>query len=374
LFSANSLAKQNNIQSFIDSVPVIKKSEPSIKNSEKEENKYRFRPVFTATKNSKVGKDHTSVIHSFYNQTTTNLSYNLNMEAHDFIAIFRRKNENELLRLKSWGSFYLNSMENILAQNGIPKELVYLAVIETHLNPNLVSWAGAAGMWQFMPETGRQYGLQVYGGVDERFNWNSSTYAAAKYLRDLYKNFSDWLLVVAAYNGGPGRVYSAIKRSGSRDFWQLQQYLPTESRNHVKKFIATQYIMEGSTAIASINKMAVQANKFFNPLEKAAVAVDTSKNMQAQLIAGRYNSLIIAKYILMDIITFNVLNPSFDAAIAKNESSFSLRLPKDKMDLFNVNKLQIMNESLQLFLTLNNVTPTVITTPKAKSKIKYSKL
>jgi membrane-bound lytic murein transglycosylase D len=285
-----------------------------------------------------------------------NFSIALNEEAQAYITRFKPKNETELRSIKSWGAYYLSTMENILVSKGIPRQLVYLAVVETHLDPNLVSWAGAAGMWQFIPETGRMYGLQVSGGVDERFDWHKSTYAAADFLKDLYIQFNDWLLVAAAYNGGPGRVKNAIRQSGSKDFWTLQKYLRFESSNYVKKFIATQYIMEGSTAIITIKpvqaKNQTQAKPFFNPLEKGAVALDTTGGMLSEKITGRYNSLIIAKYILLDIQSFNILNPNFDATLAKNDSEIELRLPKDKMKLFKENKLQIMNESLHLYLSI----------------------
>jgi membrane-bound lytic murein transglycosylase D len=344
-----------------DSIPTtaalpipVKKTVLKFKEDKGELDKYAFKPVFAT--NKKITGATTSVISSFNSQQTAGLTYSLNLEAQEFIQNYRRKNETELLRMKGWGAYYLSSMENILMQHGIPKQLVYLAVIETHLNVNLVSWTNAVGMWQFMAETGRMYGLQVGNGIDERYDWYKSTHAAAEFLKDLYKSFNDWLLVVAAYNGGPGRVYSAIKRSGSKNFWELQYYLPKESSNHVKKFIGTQYIMEGNTNIAGISSFdEVKPKKYFNPLEKGAVAVDTSKGMMDNAISGRYNSLIIAKYILMDIATFNIINPNFDAQLAINNSTYNLRLPQDKMQLFKANQLQIMNESLQLFLTLNGV-------------------
>ncbi len=321
-------------------------------------NKYQFQKIGITQSKKTI-----SAIDAYYSQpaVSNNLSYNLNVEALEYIAQFRKKNEAELRNMKSSGAYYLSNMESILMQQGIPKQMVYLAVIETHLNVNLVSWAGAAGMWQFMPETGRSYGLQIGNGYDERFNWTKSTVAAAGYLRYLYRQFNDWLLVVAAYNGGPGRVYSAIKRSGSHNFWELQNFLPKESSNHVKKFIATQYIMEGSTAIAVMNPAVANKKelqqKYFNPLQKGAVAVDTTKGMITEVISGRYNSLIIAKYIMLDIATFNIINPNFDEALSKNESTFGLRLPNDKMQLFKEHKLKIMNESLYLFLTLNGAQP-----------------
>ncbi|MBL7726371.1 MAG: lytic transglycosylase domain-containing protein, partial [Dinghuibacter sp.] len=247
---------------------------------------------------------------------------------------------------------YFNTFDIILTQYGVPRQLKYLAVIETNLNSRLVSWAGAAGMWQFMPETGRMYGLRVDGVVDERFDYYKSTHAAAKYLRDLYMKLKDWLLVIAAYNGGPGRVYSAIARSGSRNFWDLQYYLPLESSNHVKKFIATYSIMEGNTPLPGLSAPAAP-QQFFNPLEASGLGPDTATQFVVEKITGRYNSLVIAKYTLLNISVFNRMNPGFDGALSSSDSQFELKLPPDKMELFRANRLQIMNESLQLFLSTN---------------------
>ncbi len=332
--------------------------------------KYNFSKI--GSKAIKIG----NVKQDFYANAALagGVQLDLNAEAKAYIQWFTPKNEAELKSMKNWGSYYLSSMQNILVSRGIPKQLVYLAVIETHLNPNLVSWAGAAGMWQFIPETGRIYGLQIGGGIDERFDWNKSTYAACGYLHYLYNLYHDWLLVVAAYNGGPGRVNSAIKQSGSRDFWKLQHYLRLESKNHVKKFIATQYIMEGNTSIgiAGANSYA-PPKKHFNPLEKGAVALDTSKGLITEKISGRYNSLIIAKHILLDIQSFNILNPSFDEAVAKENSDYDLRLPLDKMNMFRQHKLQIMNESLYLYLTLATTTATNTAEPSTKRLSKPTK-
>jgi membrane-bound lytic murein transglycosylase D len=336
--------------------------------------KYDFKPIYNPLKTYKNNKTIESTSSFQTSGNLTNLNYALNDEAQKYIAWFKPKNEAELRSMKSWGAYYLSTMEGILQSQGIPKQLVYLSVIETHLNPNLVSWAGAAGIWQFIPETGRMYGLQIGNGVDERFNWIKSTYAAAGYLRYLYNIYNDWLLVVAAYNGGPGRVNQAIKASGSRDFWTLQHHLRLESSNHVKKFIATQFIMEGSNAIASIQPIKVNTTapkKMFNPLANGAVAVDTS-SMQTKNVSGRYNALVICKHILMDFTTFNLMNPKFDEQLAQQSSEYNLKLPKAKMDLFVANQLTIMNESLYLYLSLNNAlgdTPTE-TTLKPKKSLK----
>lgn len=128
----------------------------------------------------------------------------------------------------------------------LPVQLKYLAVIESDLKSNALSKVGAVGPWQLMPETARTLGLKVTSDEDERTQYYKSTKAAAKYLKDLHAEFGDWLLVLAAYNGGPGPVYRAIQKSGSRNFWTLQSYLPAESRLHVKRYLATCYYFEGN--------------------------------------------------------------------------------------------------------------------------------
>jgi membrane-bound lytic murein transglycosylase D len=109
-----------------------------------------------------------------------------------------------------------------------------------------------------MPETAKLLGLKVSTKYDERTNYRKSTKAAAIYLKDLHREFGDWLLVLAAYNCGPGPVHSAIKTSGSRNFWKLQNYLPAESRGHVKKFIATHYYFEGQGGVTTLTKAELQ--------------------------------------------------------------------------------------------------------------------
>jgi membrane-bound lytic murein transglycosylase D len=187
--------------------------------------------------------------------------------------------------------------------------------------------------------------------VDDRTDYYKSTNAAAKYLLSLYKDLKDWLLVIAAYNGGPGRVYSAIKKSGSRNFWSLQYYLPEESRNHVKKFIATHYVME----TGSSSGILPAGNFDYTTLNKSGS--DTKLNItesedstsDAVTVSGRYIAAIIAKNLDMDITDFNRYNPGFDNMLATG-NSYDLKLPDDKMSLFVANKYPILNECVQHLL------------------------
>lgn len=141
-------------------------------------------------------------------------------------------------------NLYMEIFEEALETYGLPLELRYLPVIESALNPNAVSHAGAGGLWQFMVATGQRYGLRVNSLVDERRDPTKSSYAAAHYLYDLYQIFNDWHLVIAAYNAGPGNIQKAITRAGgSRDYWEIYPFLPAETRGYVPAFIAANYIM-----------------------------------------------------------------------------------------------------------------------------------
>ncbi|MBR3726911.1 MAG: transglycosylase SLT domain-containing protein [Prevotella sp.] len=141
-------------------------------------------------------------------------------------------------------NFYMPIFEQALETYELPLELRYLPIIESALKPNAVSRVGATGLWQFMIGTARQYGLEITSLVDERRDPIKSTYAAVRYLKNLYKIFGDWHLVIAAYNCGPQNVNKAIHRAGGvKDYWNIYPYLPAETRGYVPAFIAANYIM-----------------------------------------------------------------------------------------------------------------------------------
>jgi membrane-bound lytic murein transglycosylase D len=145
-------------------------------------------------------------------------------------------------------------MDSVFTGYGLPVELKYLAVIESELKASALSAVGARGPWQLMPEIAHDMGLKITRHYDERTNFSKSTKAAAKYLKDLYGQFGDWLLVLAAYNSGPAPVYRAIRKSQSRNFWVLQRYLPLETRLHVRRYIATHYYFEGQGSSTTLTK------------------------------------------------------------------------------------------------------------------------
>jgi membrane-bound lytic murein transglycosylase D len=139
--------------------------------------------------------------------------------------------------------YYFPMFEDVFDSYGLPAELKYMAIIESALNPNAVnSRSHATGLWQFMYSTGRMYGLTINSVVDERRDPMKSTIAAAKYIRDLYKIYNDWMLVIAAYNCGPGNVNKAIRRSGNKkDYWEIYYRLPRETRGYIPQYIAAVY-------------------------------------------------------------------------------------------------------------------------------------
>ncbi len=139
--------------------------------------------------------------------------------------------------------YYFPIFEAILDEYSMPHELKYLVVIESALNPNAVSRAGATGLWQFMYSTGRMYDLRINANVDDRKDPIKSSVAAARYLKDLYRIYKDWHLALAAYNCGPGNVNKAIRRSGKSDFWGIYNFLPRETRGYVPAYIAACYVM-----------------------------------------------------------------------------------------------------------------------------------
>jgi len=286
-------------------------------------------------------------------ETTGANGVKLNARAVSFVKDYMKVEGKNLEKMKTWGQPYFNTIDNILVKYNLPKELKYLAVIESELKPTATSWVGAVGPWQLMPETARILGLTVNKKVDERKNYQKSTKAAAMHLKDLYNEFGDWLLVIAAYNGGAGNVYSAIRKSGSRNFWKLQYYLPAESRNHVKKFIATHYIFEGQGGLTTLTKQEIEEQLGASAGLLRQLSADEIENMQSQNISGKYYSAIVAKNVLMEIEEFNRYNPAFDKLMA-NSSVYELKLPSDKMSLFIANKYQILNESVQYFLTAAN--------------------
>jgi membrane-bound lytic murein transglycosylase D len=237
--------------------------------------------------------------------------------------------------MKTWAKPYFNLYDEILTANGIPVELKYLSVIESHLSSQVVSWAGAAGPWQIMPAEATRLGLKLLPN-DERMDYQKSTQAAATILRELYQQFGDWLLVVAAYNGGAGRLSKAIEKKKTKDFWALQYELPLETRNHVKKFIATHAIFEGVAMTVPDKNQAVQMTP----------SASAKTGMESIVISGRFNAKTVAIWLKMPLTYLKELNPNMDQQLAAGKS-YNLTLPTKEAKIFEAHKNQILQASIQ---------------------------
>ena len=167
---------------------------------------------------------------------------------------YLKENAYSLDKLKKRKGDKIQAIQELFEKTGLPPGLAYVAIVESELESKCTSGPGAAGIWQLMPETAQRLGLQVNATTDQRRHFYKSSAAAARHFKELYHDLDDWLLVVAAYNCGIGNVYKAIKLSGSRDFWKLQRYLPGETRNHVKRFIAIHYYYEQKGSLATLTK------------------------------------------------------------------------------------------------------------------------
>lgn len=209
-------------------------------------------------------------------------------------------------------NFYVPIFEEALEAYQVPLELKYLPVIESALNPKAVSRVGATGLWQFMLGTGKQYGLEVNSLVDERRDPLRASYAAARYLRDLYRIFGDWNLVIAAYNCGPGNINKAIHRAGGeKDYWRLYPYLPAETRGYVPAFIAANYAM---TYYCEHNICPMSTRL---PLQTDTVVVNRDVHLEQ-----------IAAVLELDIEMLRSLNPQYRRDIVPgNTKKYAIRLP-----------------------------------------------
>lgn len=217
------------------------------------------------------------------------------------------------------GNFYIPLFEEALEAHGLPLELKYLPVIESALNPVARSKAGAVGLWQFMLTTGKRYDLEVNSLIDERQDPVKSTWAAARYLKDLYAIYNDWNLVIAAYNCGPGNVNKAIHRAeGATDYWKIYPYLPTETRGYVPAFIAANYAMY------------YYCDHQIAPLRTAyPVTTDTV------MITKSLHFDQVAELCSIDKEALRALNPQYKKdLIPGNVKPYALRLPQEKLLTF----------------------------------------
>ena len=229
----------------------------------------------------------------------------------NYINMYLTKRRSLVADMLALHSYYGPIFVEELLKEGMPTELQYLPVIESAINPNAVSRAGAAGLWQFMPATAKGLGMEVNSLIDERRDARLSSRNAARYLKQLYEIYNDWSLAIAAYNCGPGNVNKALRRAGGegkKDYWEIYSYLPAETRGYVPAFIAANYVMNyynkhgiSPTVIKRhLTTDTVQVNKYIHFNQIAAVLnipVDEIRMLNPQyrkdIIPGDYRPYLL---------------------------------------------------------------------------------
>lgn len=257
-----------------------------------------------------------------------------------FIDRYTKRGRKQVRFLLGASNFYIPIFEQALESYGLPLELKYLPIIESGLNPNAVSRAGATGLWQLMLETAKHYNLEINSLVDERRDPEKSSYAAARLLRDLYKIYGDWTLVIAAYNCGPERVNKAIHRAGGEtDYWKIYNYLPRETRGYVPMFIATNYVMN------------YYCDHNICPMETTLPA-----KCDTVIVKKDVHFEQIATVLGIDLDQLKELNPQYRRNIINgNTKASAIRLPVSYIGTFIDNEDSIYNFNANQFIAKRNV-------------------
>lgn len=236
-----------------------------------------------------------------------------------FIDMYNTRWRNRISLMLASANFYIPIFEEALDAYGLPLELKYLPIIESALNPSAVSRAGASGLWQFMIKTGQIYGLESNSLVDERRDPIKSTWAAARYLKELYNIYKDWNLVIAAYNCGPGNVNKAIRRAGGKnDYWQIYSFLPKETQGYVPAFIAANYVM---TYYCDHNICPMETN-----IPADTDTIQINRKLHFEQVADLCN---------ISVEQLKSLNPQYKMNIVPGDSKpYTLRLPHNQLCAF----------------------------------------
>lgn len=283
--------------------------------------------------------------------TVIPMTFNQEVRAH--IRMYLNRMRNRLDVMLTLSEYYNPLFEESLARYDVPEELKYLTIVESAMNPQATSRVGAAGLWQFMYTTGKNYGLEVNSVIDERRDAYKSSDAAAHYLHDLYNVFGDWHLAIAAYNCGPGNVNKAIARSGGKqNFWQIYPYLPRETRGYVPAFIAAAYIMN------FYPEHGLHPKRVTIPLHTDTVMVERNMTFAN-----------VSKYIGIDIEELRGLNPQYRADyIPGQNGSYPLCIPTNKMNTLIQHAEEIFRDSEDSLSAAPVVVATAEPRPVAKKQ------
>ena len=249
-----------------------------------------------------------------------------------FVNYFTTKDREYTREVLRKSTYFFPIFEKYLVKYNLPDELKYLAIVESGLNPRIISRAGAAGLWQFMPYTGRSYKLHQDWYIDERFDPEKATEAAVKYLSLLYNMFGDWELALAGYNSGPGNVRKAIRRSGyKKTFNEIYRYLPRETRSYVPQYVAVVYALT----------YAEEHNLYITD-PQYQMEYDTA------MVSGFVNLKTLAVNLDICYDDIQTLNPGFKRFGFRSDNKlYPIKIPKDRLTYFQVNKDSILTLASQ---------------------------
>lgn len=259
-------------------------------------------------------------------RTPFEIEYNPKLES--VIKQYLKYRKKGLTRIIGLSKYYFPMFEEVLDKHNLPLELKYLAIVESALDPRAKSPAGASGLWQFMFQTGKAFGLEANSYVDDRNDPVLSTEAASEYLSYLHNMFDDWDLALAAYNSGPGNVSKAIRRSGgSKNYWNIRPYLPRETANYVPAFLATMYIFEYA-----------EEHGLYNEGSRTPIIATDTIHVKEQITFQQIN-----KVTDIPLKELQYLNPSYklDVIPSAKDKSYILRLPIESIGNFVSNEEKI---------------------------------
>ncbi|HWT00847.1 MAG TPA: transglycosylase SLT domain-containing protein [Pyrinomonadaceae bacterium] len=271
--------------------------------------------ILTPSETEDVGPDDLATIE--YSKSTLDFPIETNPLIQQFINFFQGRGRSTMeVGIRRSGQF-MQMARKIFREEGVPEDITWLGQVESGWRPKAQSWAAASGLWQFIPGTGRTYGLRQTAWIDERNGFEKATRASAKYLKDLYNHFGDWQLAMAAYNTGQGNIDRAISRAGSRSYWKIFPYIAQETRNYVPAILATMLIAKNP------EKYGFKGVRPDPPLAYDVVEVPTATSLQ--LIAQTTNTSL--DYVRM-------LNPELRRDVTPRGESYRVRIPAGRADQF----------------------------------------
>ncbi|MFZ4863158.1 LysM peptidoglycan-binding domain-containing protein [Sphingobacterium sp. Mn56C] len=265
---------------------------------------------------------------------TKDIPLDFNSQVKSYIEKYTSQNYRPYMnRLLGLSRHYFGIYEKVFKEAGVPDEIKYLSLVESSLNPHLISTSGAVGPWQFMYGTAKLYDLDMNSNIDERKDAYASTYAVTQYLKEAYNQFDDWLIALASYNCGRGCVARAITRSGieSPTFWELSPYLPQETRNYIPKYIAMTYVL---------------SNAEFHDIRPVSTELDMPNTLM--MVDKTVDLANIAHAVGVSLTVLKTYNPAFK----KNRIEASIDNPVRLL----LPQTSNINDSL-LYVALNSLTP-----------------